>query len=218
MQSKQHLFAVLDDDSVPIRLSIICLRERQYNGSFSHTLEGLPRTNEDPYSLRWATARDTDTNLQELTLVNEKIFLWRTPWAVSYKNVWLPVLDSNKRGRLPVSFDYVGEGHAQRILEQKMLRTRMISEFRLPYPPPVSSPPSPEPRIPSFVANIMKQDAIRNKADCPISMESITESTNTSLTSCYHIFETESLNTWMNCNRSCPVCKVPVSFTVKCQG
>jgi hypothetical protein len=218
MQSKQHLFAVLDDDCVPIRLSIICLKERQYNGSFIHTLTDHPRTDEDPYSLKWAIARDRDTNLQELTLSNEKIFLWRTPWTVYYKNVWLPILDSNKRERLPVRRDYVGEGHSQRILEQKMLRTRMISENRLAYPHVVSSPPVPAAQIPSFVVNIMKQDAIRNKAECPISMEAITEATNISLTSCYHIFETGSLKNWLERSNACPVCKTPVAFTQSCKN
>jgi hypothetical protein len=204
---KEYRFAVLDDEST--RFKIIVLKEWRNNG-FRHTLEPCPR--DDSSHLNWTLARDTNTNLQELTLSDGKLFLWRTPWTVCHKNEWIPILDSDDRGRLPGSFFYVGLANPSRIMQQKQIRANIMRMLCVRPQPQLEQRAG----IPSFVANIMKQDAIRNRAQCPISMEPITEATRASLTSCYHIFEAENLNDWLQRNPSCPLCKKPVASTTLC--
>jgi len=217
---KQHLFAVLDDE-LP-RFKIILLKEVYSNG-FQHTLTPYMPSSDENFELNWARARDTDTNLQKMRLSNGNLFLWRTPWTVFHKNVWLPILDSNDRARLPGQFMYTGSSNPSRILAQQQMRASMMSQLygtllSSAAPKPSAAPNPSSQSIPSFVVNIMKQDAIRNKAECPISMETITEATNISLTSCYHIFETGSLKNWLERSNACPVCKTPVAFTQSCKN
>ena len=66
-----------------------------------------------------------------------------------------------------------------------------------------SKPPTP---IPEFVASALLQQAIQKEECCPISMEDLTTE-NATVTSCYHIFNHESLQNWLETNTSCPVCK-----------
>lgn len=215
---RDHLFAVLDDDST--RFKIVHLKERYSNG-FKHTLTPYTPTNDEIFELNWLRARDTDTNLQQMTLPDGTLFLWRTPWAICHKNAWLPILDSDNLARIPGEFMYVGSPNHSRMVEYKQLHANMMTrlygtQFQASPSPTPSAPP--QSSIPSFVANIMKQDAIRNKYNCPISMEAITDTTNTTLTSCYHIFEADSLNNWLKRSNVCPICKAPVAFTVLCKN
>jgi hypothetical protein len=67
--------------------------------------------------------------------------------------------------------------------------------------------------IPKFVALALVRDAVQRDEVCPISMESITVN-NSAVTSCYHVFEKESIQTWLKTKTSCPVCKMNCSLTI----
>jgi hypothetical protein len=67
--------------------------------------------------------------------------------------------------------------------------------------------------IPEFVCRALIREAIEKRESCPISLSEFTPETSMSVTSCYHVFETDSLTVWLNTNSSCPVCKQPCVHT-----
>ena len=62
--------------------------------------------------------------------------------------------------------------------------------------------------IPRRIAWLVAEDACKNKESCPISMEDISPIT-ASVTSCFHVFDTPSLNTWLQEKNTCPTCREP---------
>ena len=80
--------------------------------------------------------------------------------------------------------------------------------------PPQETQEIPPSQIPLFVANLIKNEAIAKNTSCPISMESFSDCKTCSLTSCYHLFERESLATWLSTKNTCPVCKQQVTATL----
>jgi len=79
-------------------------------------------------------------------------------------------------------------------------------------PPPAPAPAVPEtPKIspiPRRIAWLIADDACKNNENCPISLEEISPIT-ASVTTCFHVFQTEHLKTWFqaNASQSCPVCR-----------
>ena len=69
--------------------------------------------------------------------------------------------------------------------------------------------------IPKFVAELIKKEAIDKNSMCPISMESFSECSSLRLTSCYHLFESDSLQRWLLSKSTCPVCKQEVTSTLE---
>jgi hypothetical protein len=67
--------------------------------------------------------------------------------------------------------------------------------------------PPPAPVAPRHVLEILKQDAISKGDSCPISFTPFAECGSITITSCFHLFETEALQTWLGTNRLCPTCK-----------
>jgi len=78
-----------------------------------------------------------------------------------------------------------------------------------PPPQPGAAKPKAKPKpIPRRIAWLVAEDACKNKEACPISMEDITPIT-ASVTSCFHVFHTLSLNTWLQEKNTCPTCRQP---------
>jgi hypothetical protein len=68
--------------------------------------------------------------------------------------------------------------------------------------------PSPE-AIPQRIAKLIVQESVSKEELCPITMESITSS-NSAVTSCFHVFLTDALESWFERNPAqhpCPVCR-----------
>jgi hypothetical protein len=82
-------------------------------------------------------------------------------------------------------------------------------------PPRLSQAPSTTPSTtpstatppPKFVSEIMLRDAITREECCPISMTPFKECSSVCITSCFHLFEKESLQAWLRTSHTCPVCK-----------
>ena len=64
--------------------------------------------------------------------------------------------------------------------------------------------------IPQFVGNLLIQNARSGRESCPISTAPYTEIRSLSATSCFHVFETESIERWLVDNTTCPVCRIHV--------
>jgi hypothetical protein len=68
--------------------------------------------------------------------------------------------------------------------------------------------------MPRRIAWIIAEDAARNNDDCPIMLNPISPIT-ASVTSCYHVFSTDSIHQWLQTHNTCPVCK-KVATAVPC--
>jgi hypothetical protein len=66
------------------------------------------------------------------------------------------------------------------------------------------------PQVPRYVLELVKRDAVSKGESCPISMTPFQECSSTTVTSCFHLFETESIRTWLSTKDCCPVCKQKV--------
>lgn len=67
---------------------------------------------------------------------------------------------------------------------------------------------------PRYVLELVKRDAVSKGEACSISMTPFQECESTTITSCFHLFETESIRTWLSTKDSCPVCKQKVTAAV----
>lgn len=71
-------------------------------------------------------------------------------------------------------------------------------------------------KLPKRIAWIVAEDASKNNESCPISTNVISPIT-ASVTTCFHVFETEAINEWVQrhpINTPCPVCRKPCEVTV----
>ena len=78
-----------------------------------------------------------------------------------------------------------------------------------------TAPTASRSEIPKFVAELIKKEAIEKNGMCPISMESFSECNSLRLTSCYHLFESDSLQRWLLSKSACPLCKQEVTSTLE---
>lgn len=60
--------------------------------------------------------------------------------------------------------------------------------------------------IPRRIAWLIAEDACKNNQECPISMDAITPIT-AKVTTCFHVFDGASIDTWLQTHNTCPVCK-----------
>jgi len=211
------LFAVLDDTTEG-RIKIVRLQQRFAGGYFFHTLTPYVPFHE-PQELTLSIAQDKGPGLVEFSLSSRSIQVWRTGWTVNHKNVWIQVLDSDEREAFPGNFAFHCNGPSNYAVNEQMNRRLNIMNTlygALPNPPAnaplASAPPQTSTnQIPRFVAEIMKKEAIAKNDTCPISFESFVD-VPVSITSCFHLFDTNSINKWLDRDNSCPLCKAPVSF------
>jgi hypothetical protein len=75
-------------------------------------------------------------------------------------------------------------------------------------PPPASLRPLPPPAIPAFVQAAVIRDAIARGTACPITMEPLTDPAQTTITPCFHLFDTTALASWRASGEDkCPTCR-----------
>ena len=85
------------------------------------------------------------------------------------------------------------------------LRTQPI----LPVPVPVVPQITP---LPMRIAWIIAEDASAKGETCSITLEQISPVT-ASVTTCFHCFDTNAINTWLETHSSCPLCKQATKAT-----
>jgi hypothetical protein len=80
-------------------------------------------------------------------------------------------------------------------------------------PPPLAIA---QEKLPKRIAWLIAEDASKSGETCPISTNDISPIT-ASVTTCYHVFETEAITEWIArhpINTPCPVCRKPCEVTV----
>lgn len=120
-------------------------------------------------------------------------------------NICIPILESERS--LPIGFmlkDY-------RALDLPCVDT----DYSLWLTTPRESIQIKVAKLPKRIAWIIAEDASKNGQSCPISTNDISPLTS-SVTTCYHVFDTESINEWIQrnpVNTPCPVCREPCKVT-----
>lgn len=76
----------------------------------------------------------------------------------------------------------------------------------------INESPSEIPKLPIRIAWLIAEDASKKGDSCPITMELLSPIT-ASVTSCYHVFDTEAINHWLTEHKTCPVCKQACSIS-----
>jgi hypothetical protein len=99
-----------------------------------------------------------------------------------------------------------------RTLLEQPLQTLQPSAPPAPPSPPLPSAPRAPTKPPTFVADIMKGDAIKTGQACPISLEVFMDVAKIRMTPCFHLFEREHIEEWMKNTQLCPVCKASCSL------
>lgn len=68
--------------------------------------------------------------------------------------------------------------------------------------------------VPLFIAEALVIKGIQKEESCPISMNMYSECDSIVVTNCYHCFDEDSLDEWLQTHDDCPVCKAPVHSLV----
>jgi hypothetical protein len=112
-------------------------------------------------------------------------------------------------------------------------QNRPSSRRQTNYPRPPTPPPPPPPRIvevqvpveriviqtrvqtlPKAVGDILLASARQGSESCPIAATPFKECDKICVTSCFHVFEKESLTRWRADHTSCPVCRTKIENVV----
>ena len=73
-------------------------------------------------------------------------------------------------------------------------------------------PPQVEKRLPTRIASIIARDAAANGEICPI-LHDVINPESSAVTTCFHVFDRVSIETWLQSNSTCPVCKERCTMT-----
>lgn len=213
--TEEHLFAMVDDYiSENIRVKIMLLRETETGRGFHHTI--TPHVEPHPRILTMHRSFSRDTNMQKMTLDRGDMYMWRTLYTVEYDGIYVPILDSNAcewldgeyEYTVPLTIDKSVKYYDDKAAIREIMMGRISSSLSRSR---TRSPGRPPTQIPKFVTDALKRDAIQANYICPITMDSITTIT-PAITSCYHIFNHESITECLKKNKACPVCREPVAF------
>jgi len=217
-EMRRRLFALLEDSAEdgihPIKIAYLVEKEIGY--SYEHSFELYNPLEGEPFKLDLQTAKDRRPQMERISLGRLNIGVWRTPWTVNHNGLWLPVLDTEHREYIPGDFIYTAIGTQdkcnERIVHQLDMRLRFISELGgQPNTSKASTGHADTGKIPRFVMESLKRDAITRKYECPISMMPVEEGTEVCFTECFHIFEKESMRQWLKEKQECPLCKTRVT-------
>ena len=208
---RENYFAIYDDNVT--RLKVVKMTQISGSPNYVIRLTGITPDFSDEQIVKVGDNDDPVPELRKIPLEEgQHLYLWRSPWCIYYRNTaqWIPILDSDRRSMIPGVFFYKERTWRRGQLSDayKGLHEQMILEIQeRERPPPVPSAPPAQSPIAAYLGEIIKRDAIHTKAICSISLEEFTTETKTGITPCFHLFEAESLRTWLQTDYTCPICK-----------
>ena len=77
---------------------------------------------------------------------------------------------------------------------------------------PIATLTPTEKRLPARIASIIARDAAANGELCPI-LHDVINPESSAVTTCFHVFDRVSIETWLQSNSTCPVCKERCTMT-----
>ena len=159
-------------------------------------------------SLLYIEPRENYPVAEQIRTAEGALHIWPTPVSVKHHltQQWFTIYDSDNRKLIPGKYKYPTYYLEPRSRDAiGILRATM---FTRPLRHSLFTKPS---RIPQFVAESLKRDAIAMNQSCSISLEDITKDTKAMITPCFHIFGQPHLEQWLERHSSCPLCKVSIS-------
>ena len=158
-------------------------------------------------------------------------------WYLPFKIGSLPIIDFQYSSWLPRDYKpiYPSE-NAEDIFEAiRILRSDNLTAIEItrnyraqtltlpvvqelqPQPQPLTQPPpihrvketkeAKVTNLPKHVHEALLRDAKTGTESCPISMNAYSDCKALSMTSCFHIFDKDSIDQWLQSNTTCPVCR-----------
>jgi hypothetical protein len=68
--------------------------------------------------------------------------------------------------------------------------------------------------LPEHVGKVLLREAWNGEESCPISAVQFKKLSSLSVTSCFHVFDTDALNQWQELKNDCPVCRCSINNIV----
>jgi hypothetical protein len=194
---------------------------------FKHTIQSVNYFPSERVSL--SHTQDISSNeLFHCPLIEENY------WYLPYQIENIPIIDFQYLSWIPSYYKPISIINNSEMIFNEFFEIRHLNLIPLPRsktpprpqsydtysPPPIPSrsqtilhnPPKPI-RIkegcplPAHVIEALLRDAKVGKECCPISMTSYSECNSLTITSCFHIFETKSIEEWFKTKRNCPICR-----------
>jgi hypothetical protein len=153
-------------------------------------------------------------------------------WYLPFKIGGIPIIDFQYSSWLPRDYKqiYPRENAADIFEAIRLLRfdnldalktednhriqTLTLPVVQEPQPQPLTQTPpiqrvkeTKETSVPKHVHEALLRDAKSGTESCPISMNTYSECKDLSMTSCFHIFDKDSIDHWLRSNTTCPVCR-----------
>lgn len=153
-------------------------------------------------------------------------------WYLPFKIGGIPIIDFQYSSWLPRDYKqiYPRENAADIFEAIRLLRfdnldalknadnhriqTLTLPVVQEPQPQPLTQTPpiqrvkeTKETSVPKHVHQALLRDAKSGTESCPISMNTYSECKDLSMTSCFHIFDKDSIDHWLRSNTTCPVCR-----------
>ena len=220
-----HLFAVIDSSSLDeLKMKILRLTEVRTNDKYQHTI--TPNIS-NPQTFTMYESLSDDPKLEKINLSHGPIYLWRNQYSVKYGSTYIPVIDSDRSDLIPGEYIHRivltttsvnSVLYNIYILYKNMLSiidrsTNDYLPFQNSYTVAVPAvPAAQQTQIPRFVLDALKRDAINANYECPITAAPLAN-IQASITSCYHIFDRDSLIEVLKKSSDCPMCRQRVTFT-----
>lgn len=98
------------------------------------------------------------------------------------------------------------------------LLPEVVTPIAVIAPPPAPSQPAQIIRVPlalpSEIGRVLLSHARKTADSCPIAATPFTDCSRLCVSSCFHIFDAESLSTWQQTHNTCPVCRTQLTNVV----
>jgi hypothetical protein len=144
-----------------------------------------------------------------------RTLMWNTGWSMELDGELVPVVDLEARDlntsitfTLKAGNDTMFNCRARQAAQRELRLTSMrigVSHFMQHGVLPL--------KIPTFVANLMKDELIRKEEACPITSVKFQKDIPIAITACFHSFDPEALESWLKLKRECPTCRAAVLNT-----
>lgn len=164
--------------------------------------------------------------------LHSNTFWWKMPLYYSMNDIKIPVIEFQYKAWLPNS-EIIMTHQLLRIEVHSIYRSvnsEMFNQILLrnsSRPPRVSTPPirpgtvqrvsqpirnsTVRPLVlPQTVGQIILHNARLGSEECPITSTRYSEIAHLSVTSCFHVFETDSIEQWRETHSTCPVCRTEI--------
>ena len=139
-----------------------------------------------------------------------------------YNNIRVPIIQKCPGSEHEfVNSTFAGEFPCTTVSTEP-IHTQPLWTLYPPAPAPAAAPPVPTPTpvvsnlpeaIPRRIAWLIAEDASKNSETCSITLDEISPIT-ASVTTCFHVFNSDAIAKWLTTNSLCPMCKKRCQATV----